>query len=274
MTVLQTEAQTSVQTWIQASVQTSRQACAQTGVLARRNLLHVLSDPQQIVGMTVQPLMFLLLFVYVFGGAISGSTRGYLQFVLPGLLVQGIGFQTMVTALGLNADFQHGLIDRFRSLPMARPAVVAGRVAADLVRTAWSALIIVAVAAALGFRFHGGVAGAIGAFGLVLALGVGMCWLMAFLGTALRSPEAVQTAGFLIIMPLTFASSVLVPAASMPGWLQGFVRVNPISIFAGALRGLMLGGPVATPLLQSAAWIAGLSLVFGTLTVNAYRRRG
>jgi ABC transporter DrrB family efflux protein len=246
---------------------------AQTGVMARRNLLHVLSDPEQLIGLTIQPLMFLLLFVYVFGGAISGSTTGYLEYVLPGLLVQGIGFGTTQTAIGLNADFQRGLIDRFRSLPMARSAVVAGRVTADIGRTAWMSLITVAVAVALGFRFHGGVAGAVGGFGLVLALGVAMCWLMAFLGVSLRSAETVQTAGFLLILPLTFASSVLVPAASMPGWLQAFVKVNPISIFATAMRGLLLGGSVATPVLQAAAWVVGLCVVFGTLTVSRYRRR-
>jgi ABC transporter DrrB family efflux protein len=246
---------------------------AQIGVLARRNLLHVLSDPEQLIGITIQPLMFLLLFVYVFGGAISGSTSGYLQFVLPGLLVQGIGFGTTQTAIGLNADFQRGLIDRFRSLPMARSAVVAGRVTADIARTAWMSLITVGVSVGLGFRFHGGVLGAVGGFGLILALGVAMCWVMAFLGVCLRSPEAVQTAGFLLILPLTFASSVLVPAASMPGWLQEFARVNPISIFATAMRGLLLGGPVATPVLQSAAWVVGLCLIFGTLTVSRYRRR-
>jgi ABC transporter DrrB family efflux protein len=246
---------------------------SQTAVLARRNLLHVLSDPQQMIGMTVQPLMFLLLFVYVFGGAISGSTRGYLQFVLPGLLVQGIGFGTTQTAIGLNADFQRGLIDRFRSLPMARSAVVAGRVTADIARTAWSSLIIVAVSVALGFRFGGGLGGALGAAGLVLAVGVAMCWVMAFLGVSLRSPESVYVAGFMLIMPLSFASSVLVPAVSMPGWLQAFVKVNPITIFADAMRGLMLGGPVATPVLQAAAWITGLSLLFGALTVARYRHR-
>jgi ABC transporter DrrB family efflux protein len=245
----------------------------QTAVMARRNLLHVLSDPQQMIGMSIQPLMFLLLFVYVFGGAISGSTRSYLQFVLPGLLVQGIAFGTTQTAVGLNADFQRGLIDRFRSLPMARSAVVGGRVTADIVRTAWSSLIIVGVAVALGFRFRGGVAGAVGAFVLVLALGVAMCWLMAFLGVALRSPESVQATGFMLVMPLTFASSVLVPAASMPGWLQAFVRINPITIFAEAMRGLLLGGPVATHLVQAAAWIAGLSVVFGMLTVRRYLLR-
>jgi ABC transporter DrrB family efflux protein len=246
---------------------------AQTGALARRNLLHVLSDPEQLIGITIQPLMFLLLFVYVFGGAISGSTTGYLEFVLPGLLVQGIGFGTTQTAVGLNADFQRGLIDRFRSLPMARSAVVAGRVTADIGRTAWMCLITVGVAAALGFRFHGGIAGAIGAFGLVLALGVAMCWLMAFIGVARRRAPAGQKGRVQLILPLTFASSVLVPAASMPGWLQAFVRVNPISIFATAMRGLLLGGQVATPVLQSAGWIVALCVVFGTLTVARYRRR-
>jgi ABC transporter DrrB family efflux protein len=245
----------------------------QTAVLARRNLLHILTDPQQLVGVTVQPLMFLLLFVYVFGGAISGSTRGYLQFVLPGLLVQAVGFGTTATAVGLNADFQHGLIDRFRSMPVARSAVVAGRVTADLLRTAWSSLIITVVAVALGFRFHGGPLGALGAAGLVLAFGFALCWLMAFLGISLRSAEAVQTAGFLLILPLTFASSVLVPAATMPGWLQAFVAVNPMTIVASALRGLMLGGPVARPVAQTAAWVAGITVVCGLLTVRQYRRR-
>jgi oleandomycin transport system permease protein len=187
--------------------------------------------------------------------------------------VQGIGFGTTQTAIGLNADFQRGLIDRFRSLPMARSAVVAGRVTADIGRTAWMSLITVGVAVALGFRFHGGVAGAVGGLALVLALGVAMCWVMAFLGVSLRSAEAVQTAGFLLILPLTFASSVLVPTGSLPGWLQAFVKVNPISIFATAMRGLLLGGPVATPVLQAAAWIVGLCVVFGTLTVSRYRRR-
>lgn len=246
---------------------------SRTLILARRNLLHVLADPEQLIGLTIQPLMFLLLFVYVFGGAISGSTRGYLQFVLPGLLVQGIAFGTAQTAAGLNADFQRGLIDRFRSLPIGRSAVVAGRVTADLLRTAWSTLIIVAVAVALGFRFHGGWGGVLGAACLALAVGFGMCWLMAFLGVSLRSAESVQAAGFMLILPLTFASSVLVPAASMPGWLQAFVKVNPMTIFADAMRGLMLGGPVATPLLQAAAWVVGITLVFGALTVRRYRTR-
>jgi ABC transporter DrrB family efflux protein len=257
----------------QANPRPGNRVPAQVAVLARRNLLHIRSDPQQLVGMTAQPLMFLLLFVYVFGGAISGSPRAYLQFVLPGLLVQGIAFTASQTAVGLNADIQRGLIDRFRSLPIARSAVVVGRVTADLARCGWAVVINAALAVALGFRFHGGLAGAAGAGGLLLGFGFAMCWLMAFLGIALRSPEAVQTAGFMLILPLTFASSVLVPAASMPGWLQAFVRVNPITVLADAARGLMLGGPVAVPVARSVAWLAGITLVFGALTVWRYRRR-
>jgi ABC transporter DrrB family efflux protein len=249
-------------------------AVVQTVVLARRNLLHVLTDPQQLVGMTVQPLMFLLLFVYVFGGAIAGSAGGYLQFVLPGLLVQGVAFGTAQTAVGLNADFRTGLIDRFRSLPIARSAVVAGRVTADLVRTGWAVVINVGAGLALGFRFHGGALGAAAAVGVVLAFGFGLGWLMACLGVWLRSPESVQTAGFLVVLPLTFASSVLVPAASMPGWLQAFVTVNPVTPVTDTVRGLMLGGPVGRPAAAAAAWLAGLTLVFGVATVRGYSRRG
>jgi ABC transporter DrrB family efflux protein len=248
-------------------------AVVQAAVLARRNLLHVLTDPQQLVGMTVQPLMFLLLFVYVFGGAIAGSAGGYLQFVLPGLLVQGVAFGTAQTAVGLNADFRIGLIDRFRSLPIARSAVVTGRVTADLARTGWAVVINVGAGLALGFRFHGGPLGALGAVSVVLAFGFAMGWVMACLGVWLRSPEAVQTAGFLVVLPLTFASSVLVPAASMPGWLQAFVAVNPITPVTDTVRGLMLGGAIGRPAAQAAAWLAGLTVVFGALTVRGYVRR-
>jgi ABC transporter DrrB family efflux protein len=245
----------------------------QTAVLARRNLLHVWTDPQQLVGMTVQPLMFLLLFVYVFGGAIAGSPRAYLQFVLPGLLVQGVAFGTSQTAVGLNADFSRGLIDRFRALPIARSAVVAGRVTADLVRTGWAVVINIGAATVLGFRFHGGPLGAVAAVAVVLAFGFALSWLMACVGIWLRSPEAVQTAAFLIVLPLTFASSVLVPASSMPGWLQAFVTVNPITVVADTVRGLMLGGAVGTPAVRAAAWLLTITVVTGTLTVRGYRSR-
>jgi ABC transporter DrrB family efflux protein len=246
---------------------------AQTAVLTRRNLLHVRNDPQQLVGMTIQPLMFLLLFVYVFGGAIAGSSRAYIQFVLPGLVVQGVTFWAMQTAVGLNTDFQRGLVDRFRSLPIARSSVVAGRIVADVLRTGWGTVITVAGGMIFGFRLHSSVAGAVAAFALILAWGFALSWLMAFLGVSLRSPETVQTAGFLLVMPLGFASSIFAPAATMPGWLQAFVKVNPVTVVTDATRGLTLGGPVARPMLESAIWLAGITAVSWALAVRGYRTR-
>ncbi|HEX9122033.1 MAG TPA: ABC transporter permease [Actinomycetota bacterium] len=244
-----------------------------TLTIARRNLLHIKSDPEQLVGMTIQPLMFLVLFVFVFGGAIAGSSREYLQFALPGILVQGIAFTPFTTALGLNVDFQRGVIDRFRSLPIARSAVIGGRVAADAVRVVWGELILVGCGVLLGFRFGGGAAGAIGAFLLVAAFGVTMCWPMAFIGVTARTPEAVNTWGFMIILPLTFASSVFAPPETMPGWLEAFVNVNPITAIVDATRGLMLGGPVADPVLRSVLWMAVIQAIFAPLAIARYRRR-
>jgi oleandomycin transport system permease protein len=251
-----------------------REAISHALTVMRRNLLHIRSDPEQLVGMTVQPLMFLMLFVYVFGGAIAGSSRQYLQFALPGILVQGIAFTGFQTALGLNVDFQRGLIDRFRSLPISRAAVVGGRIAADAVRVVWGVVIIVGFGVVLGFRFHGGVPGALGALALATAFGVTVCWPMAFIGVSAKSPEAVNTGGFMIILPLTFASSVFAPVSSMPGWLQAFVKVNPITKVVDATRGLMLGGTaVARPLLLSAVWLVVITAVFAPLAINRYRRR-
>ena len=248
-------------------------ALTNTLTIARRNLLHIKSDPEQIVGMTIQPLMFLVLFVYVFGGAIAGSSREYLQFALPGILVQGIAFTPFTTALGLNVDFQRGLIDRFRSLPIARSAVIGGRIAADAVRVVWGALILMGFGVALGFRFGGGFAGALGAFLLVVAFGVALCWPMAFIGVTAKTPEAVNTWGFMIILPLTFASSVFARVETMPGWLQAFVKVNPITSVVDAARGLMLGGPVADPVVKSAIWIVVIIAIFAPLAIYRYRRR-
>src|SRR2546423_4879940 len=159
----------------------------------RRNLLHIRSDPEQLIGMTIQPLMFLVLFVYVFGGAIAGSSHKYLQYALPGILVRGIAFTGLQAALGLNVDFQRGLIDRFRSLPISRLAVVSGRILADAVRIIWGIVIITAFGLVLGFRFHGGPIGALGAVLLVTAFGMTVCWPMAFIGVSARTPESVNT---------------------------------------------------------------------------------
>ena len=243
-------------------------------VIARRNLLHIKSDPEQLVGMTIQPIMFLALFVYVFGGAIAGSSREYLQYALPGVMVQGIAFTPFTTALGLNVDFQRGLIDRFRSLPIARSAVIGGRITADTVRIIWGVAIMTGVGVLLGFRFGGGAAGAIGGMALVAVFGVAICWPMAFLGVSAKTPEAVNTFGFMLILPLTFMSSTFAPVESMPGWLQAFVKVNPITFVVDATRGLMLGDlPVAEPFLKAAISLTAIVLVFAPLAVRRYKRR-
>jgi oleandomycin transport system permease protein len=165
------------------------------------------------------------------------------------------------------------LIDRFRSLPISRSSVVGGRILSDTVRVLWGALIITGFGVALGFRFHGGVVGAPGGLALATLFGVAVCWPMAFTGIAAKSPEAVNTWGFMVILPLTFASSVFAPPSSMPGWLAAFVKVNPITKVVDATRGLMLGSPVARPLWQSLAWIAGIIAVFAPLAIIKYRRR-
>ena len=242
-------------------------------VIMRRNLIRIKSDPEQWTGATIQPLMFLTLFVYVFGGAIASSSREYLQFALPGILIQGISFSGWNAAIGLNNDFEHGLIDRFRSLPIARSSVVAGRIAADGVLILWGILVIVGFGSLLGFRFGGGLVAAIGAVAFVWAWGVTVCWPLAFIGVSAKSPQAVNTGAFMLVLPLTFASSVFVPTETMPGWLESFANVNPITKVTNAARALMLGGPVARPLLHSVLWMAGIIAVFAPLAVWRYRRR-
>ncbi|MGH2629016.1 MAG: ABC transporter permease, partial [Actinomycetota bacterium] len=229
--------------------------------------------PEQLVEMSIQPIMFLTLFVYVFGGAIAGSSREYLQFALPGILIQSVAFLPFTTALALNTDFQRGVIDRFRSLPIARSAVIGGRIMADGVRIVWSVVIITAFAMVLGFRFGGGAAGAVGAIAIATAFGLTMCWPMAFIGIAARTTESVNTWGFMIILPLTFASSAFVPTESMPGWLQAFAEANPVTAAIDATRGLMLGGQVAQPVIEALIWMAVIQIVFAPLTIARYRRR-
>jgi len=249
-------------------------ALTNTLTIARRNLLHIRANPEQLVEMSVQPFMFLVLFVYVFGGAIAGSSADYLQFALPGILVQSIAFTPFTTALGLNVDFKSGLIDRFRSLPIARSAVISGRIVADSARIVWSIVIITGFGVLLGFRFGGGGLGAVGALILLTAFGLTMCWPMAFIGLTARTTESVNTWGFMIILPLTFASSAFADPDTMPGWLQAFVKLNPVTHVIDATRGLMLGGALADPLWKSVAWMVAIVAVFAPLAISRYRRRG
>ncbi len=249
-------------------------AVRHTLTIMRRNLIRIKSDPEQWTGATIQPLMFLTLFVYVFGGAIADSSKQYLQFALPGILIQGISFSGWNAALGLNNDFEHGLIDRFRSLPIARSSVVAGRIAADAVLIIWGVAVIVGFGTLLGFRFGGSIAGNLGSILLVWAWGITVCWPLAFIGVSAKSPQAVNTGAFMLVLPLTFASSVFVPTETMPGWLASFANVNPITKVTDAARALMLGdGPVGEPLFHSVLWMIGIIAVFAPLAVWRYRKR-
>lgn len=244
-------------------------------ILCGRGLRHVVRQPQLLLFSTVQPVMFVLLFAFVFGGAIGPALPpglDYLSYLLPGILVQSTAFRSTQTAVGLAEDLGRGVVDRFRSMPMSRSAVMTGRTATDLVRGVFVLALMVGVGYLLGFRFQAGVVSALGALAVVLAFGYALSWIFALVALTVRGAEAAQSAGFLAVFPLVFVSSVFVPVGTMPGWLQGVAAVNPVTVTADAARALSLGGPVAGPLWQSLAWTAALLVIFVPLSVWRYRR--
>jgi ABC transporter DrrB family efflux protein len=244
-------------------------------VVTVRNLRHFVRQPELLIFSTIQPVMFVLLFVYVFGGAVSRSLPPgvtYVDYLLPGIFVQSVTFRASQTAVGLSEDLQRGVIDRFRSMPMARSAVLLGRTVADLVRNVLIIGLMIIVGYLVGFRFHTGVANALAAVGLVASFGFALSWIFAFLALTVRGAEAAQSAGFVVVFPLVFASSVFVPVSSMPAWLQGFARASPITPTANAARSLSLTGGVPGSLGGAAAWIAAILAVFIPLCVWRYRR--
>lgn len=263
-------------------------ALTHTAVITKRNTLRVVRLPQLLLFSTIQPVMFLLLFNYVFGGAIAvggpeGSVLGsddYINWLIPGILVQTAVFGATATALGLTEDLAAGVIDRFRSLPMARSAVLAGRTMGDLVRNTFVNGLMLVVGFLMGWRFEQGIPKMLLGVALALLFGYAFSWVMATIGLVAKTPEAAQSAGFLPIFPLVFASSVFVPTASMPDWLQVFAENQPVSVIANAVRSLMvpeealpaLGLNQATLIWQSFAWIAVIIAVFGPLAVRQYRR--
>jgi ABC transporter DrrB family efflux protein len=257
---------------VAASPHSLRWALSDALVMTQRNLLHYLRVPTLIVFSTASPVMFVLLFRYVFGGAIRVPGISYVDYLMPGIFVQTIAFGATQTGVGLATDLSSGMVDRFRSLPMARSAVLAGRTASDTVRNAFVTVLMAAVGYLVGFRFRAGVLPALAAIGLVVLFGLAFSWISAAIGLAVRDVESVQTASFMWTLPLTFASSAFVPVQSMPGWLQGFAKINPISVVVDASRALSSGGPTARPLLQSLAWIAAIMVVFVPLSVRKYRR--
>lgn len=255
-----------------------------TFVITRRNLLRNIRLPQLLVFATVQPIMFLLLFNYVFGGAIGqaippAAGGRYLNWLIPGLLVQVAAFGAGQTALGLTEDLSKGVIDRFRSLPMARSAVLAGRTLSDLIRNAFVIALMVAVGFLLGFRYQTSLLGLLGGLAVAGIFAYGLSWVMALIGLAVKNPEAAQSAVFLPVFPLVFASSVFVPTQTMPSWLQAFADNQPITITTNAIRGLVLGqgalpvgDTVAGQVTLALAWAVGILIVFAPLAVRAYRR--
>jgi oleandomycin transport system permease protein len=244
-----------------------------SAALAKRSLLKTMRTPEALLDVTLQPVIFLLLFTYVFGGAIAGSQSVYLQYLLPGILAQTIAMSATAIGVNLNTDISKGVFDRFRSLPIARSAPLVGAVLADFVRYALVAVITLSVGYAMGFRIHTDPLQAAAAMVMAATFALALSWVSVCLGMIARTPGSVQGMMILLVLPLSFGSNTFVPTATMPGWLQAFVKVNPISQLVDAMRGLMIGGPVAEHVLWTLVWMAGLLVVFAPLAVRAYRRR-
>jgi ABC-2 type transport system permease protein/oleandomycin transport system permease protein len=246
---------------------------ADTRTMAARQLRKILRKPMYIVFVFVQPIMFVLLFRYVFGGAIDTGSVAYVDFLMPGIIVQTAVYGALLTGIGLTEDMGSGVVDRFRSLPIARSALLLGRTAADLVVNSLTLVVMVLVGLLVGFRPTGTVPELALAFVLVLGFAYVFSWISACVGLLVRDPETAQSAGFLWVFPLTFASSAFVPTASMPGAVGWFAEVNPVSLTVDAARALTIGhGDVTGPALGTLAWFAGLLLVFVPLALGALRR--
>ena len=244
-----------------------------TLVLAKRNLLRIPRQPDLLIAYTVQPVMFVLLFVYVFGGAIQTPGFDYVDFLMPGIIVQSIAFGGFVTALGLSDDVRKGLIDRFRSLPMSRAEVLAGRTVSDIPLNCLSLVVLFAVGFAAGFGFIDSSPGEV-VLGIVLLLllGFAFSWVFALIGLFSSTPETANSLGFTLLFPLTFASSVFVPASTMPDGLRQFAEANPFTTWSDALRSLWIGTPANTDVWMSFVWCALLLAIFAPLAVARYRR--
>ena len=260
------------------AAQMARWAISDALVMTRRNLLVWLRVPAYIVFTVVQPIIFVLLFRYVFGGAIQApGSGGYVSYLMPGIIAQTAAFATFATAIALAQEATKGVIDRFRAMPMARSAVLAGRLIADSIRMLIVILVIIGVGYAVGFRFQNGVAGAVGMVLLAEAFGITVCSVSAFVGLAIKDEESVQAFGLIWIFPMTFVSSAFVPIQTMPGWLQVFANNQPVTLVINAMRAMALGGPqfpLNPALWESLAWLAGVLIVFTPLAVRSYRHVG
>jgi len=238
-----------------------------------RGMLKVKHVPEQLLDVTITPVMFVLLFTYLFGGAIAGSTARYLHYILPGILVMSVLFTTVYSGVALNTDLTKGVVDRFRSLPIWRPAPLVGALLGDSVRYLLAGTVIVVLGVILGYRPGNGVPGVVAALALVIVFAFAFSWIFMVLGLLMRAPNAVMNAGFMALFPLTFLSNVFVQPKTLPSALEAFVNANPISVLASASRGLMNGGASAGDIAIVFGTAAALTAIFAPLTVHLYRTR-
>lgn len=242
-------------------------------LLAGRGLRKTRRNPGVLFDALFLPIIFLLMFVYLFGGAVAGSTQSYLQYIFPGILVMStIMAGLLATGVSLNIDVKKGVFDRFRSLPIGRSAPLIGSVVGDMVRYAVALISLFALGYLLGFRVQTGLLPALAAGGLAVVLGFCMSWINVLIGVLIKETSIVQSVGFLGIFPLTFGTNMVAPTETLPGWLQAWVNVNPVNHAINAVRGLLLGGPVTAPAITTLIWSAAFLIVFAPLAVIAYRR--
>ncbi|MFH9263764.1 MULTISPECIES: ABC transporter permease [unclassified Streptomyces] len=247
------------------------------GALARRNLLQIKKDPESMFDVLLMPVIFTLLFVYVFGGSVGGSLGGnrqdYLNYLIPGLMaMMGMNI-AMAVGTGVNDDFRKGVMDRFRTMPIARSSVLIAKIVVELGRMMVAITILLGMGFALGMTVGTSVVGLLAAVALSAVFGAAIMWIFIVLGLAMKTAQAVQGMGMLVLMPLQFGSSIFAPPATMPGWLQAFTDYNPLSNLADAARGLMMGGPVANSVWVTLAWAAGITLVMAPLAVSKFRKK-
>jgi oleandomycin transport system permease protein len=241
--------------------------------LAGRSIVKIRKNPETLLDVTLQPIIFLVMFVYLFGGAVAGGTSDYIQVLLPGLMVQNTAFASLGIGIALNTDITKGVFDRFRSLPIARSAPLVGAVLGDVVRYLVALSVLLVTAVIMGFRMHTDPGSFLIAVALMVLFGLCLCWVAVWVGMLVKSPNAVPGVMVGILFPLTFGSNVFVPPSTLPGWLQGWVHINPVSHLTDAARGLLLGGPWAAHAAWAFLWAIGIAAVFMPLALRAYKRR-
>jgi ABC-2 type transport system permease protein/oleandomycin transport system permease protein len=247
-------------------------AVRDTRAVVHRNLIHYIRVPQLLVFSTIQPIIFVLMFRYVFGGSIDTGPIPYVDYLMPGIFLQTVVFGSLATAIGLATDLKSGLMERFHALPMWTPAVLAGRTIADLTRNVFVVVLMMVVGFLVGWRIHTDAVGVLAGTALLLLFGYAMSWIFATVGLWVKDPETAQAAAFPVLAPLVFASAAFVPVANMPGWLQPWARNQPVSVTADAVRALTLGGPTSSLVLKSILWSVAILAIFAPIAVRLYRK--